>query len=204
LKGIESVTAFILAGGKSTRFGKDKAFLRYRKKSFVDIIIESTADVFSDVYIIGRKYDHPRLSGHCYDEISGIGPIAGIYTALKKTDTKINFFVGVDYPFIDAGILRYLLEKALDSCSYYDGLVPVMPDGAHPLFAFYGKACLQSTERCIEEGTYRLKCISRYSRICSLHISSQIADPSFNRFQKNFININHYEDYMRFIHQVLE
>jgi len=203
LKDIESANAFILAGGKSRRFGEDKALLLNRGKRFIDIVIESAAVVCSAVYTVGREYGHPRLSGCYKDEISGIGPIGGIHTALKHTDTNMNFFVGIDYPFIDPGIIRYLLAMALDTCSHYDGLVPVMPDGAHPLFAFYKKICLHATEKCISNNIYRLRCIAGKSSIHHYRITPQIEDPAFSRFQKNFININHYSDYMKFIRHFL-
>ncbi len=200
MKDIESVTAFILAGGTSKRLGQDKALLQYHGKRFIDIVIESAADVCSAVYIVGRVYSHPRLSGCYHDEITGIGPMGGIYTALKHTDTDMNFFVGIDYPFIDTNIIRYLLMMVFDTHTNCDGLVPVMPDGAHPLFAFYRKTCLQSTEKCISDKTYRLRCIAGSSRIYYPRISPQIKALPFSSFQKNFININHYSDYMKFMY----
>jgi len=203
LKDIESVNAFILAGGKSRRFGEDKALLLHRGKRFIDIVIKSAAEVCSAVYTVGREYDHPRLSGCYKDEISGVGPIGGIYTALKHTDNNMNFFVGIDYPFIDPGIIRYLLAMALDTGTHCDGLVPVMPDGAHPLFAFYKKTCLQATEKCISNKIYRLRCIATRSSIHYHRITPQIEGSAFSRFQKNFININHYSDYMKFIRHFL-
>lgn len=199
MKKKESITAFILAGGKSKRFGSDKAALEYRGKKFIDITIESVAAVIPAVHLVGRTYEHPQLSGSLPDEINGIGPIGGMYTALKHTDTDLNFFVGIDYPFIDPAVIQYLLREMHTAGSNCDGLVPVLPDGVHPLFALYRKGCLNSTIRCISEKNYSLRCIARSSNIYFLRISSRIKAPPFSSLVKNFININYYTDYTKFI-----
>jgi len=203
LKNYQSINAFILGGGKSQRFGKDKASVEYRGKKFIDIVIECTASLFNKVYLVGRKYEHPHLDGFFFDDYQGIGPIGGIYTALRRTDRCINFFVGIDYPFIDPEIIQYLSDKMLKKASLYDGCVPVMPDGPHPLFAFYSKPCFEAAKRCISDHCYRLKCIAKYSKIWYPCISPQIKTIDFKKFQKNFININHYIEYNTLIQSKL-
>lgn len=196
------MNAYILAGGKSLRLKKDKALLRYKGRFFIDIAIECTAYLFNRVYLVGREYDHPLLID-CYpDDIEGIGPLGGIYTALKHTRSNSNFFTGIDYPFIDPDIIIYLADIFHKKQSLnYQGCIPVMPDGAHPLFAFYGKSCLVSAERCIEQHAYHVQCIAQYSRIYYHRISPENGKIDFKRFEKNFVNINRLRDYRKLIHE---
>ena len=113
MKRYKSIQAFILGGGKSLRLNRDKAFLRYRDKYFIDIVIDCCASLFGSVHLVGKQYHHPGLDGCMDDEIRGVGPLGGILTALKGTDAELNFFVGVDYPLISPEVVSYLADVAL-------------------------------------------------------------------------------------------
>jgi molybdopterin-guanine dinucleotide biosynthesis protein A len=189
----------VLAGGRSVRANRDKAFLRYRGRYFIDIAIECAASLFGAVTLVGRQYEHPRLDGWVADDVDGVGPLGGILTALRRTGRSMNFFTAIDYPFIDREIVAYLANRALEWESRVDGLIPVMPDGLHPLFAFYGRSCLQAVERCIDRQQLRVQCISRGARILFLDIVSADSGLAVDRFERNFVNINRYEEYLSHI-----
>jgi molybdopterin-guanine dinucleotide biosynthesis protein A len=122
----------------------DKAFLTYGNRHLIDITIECISSITGRVFVVGKKYNHPLLSGSLKDGIQDIGPIAGILAALRHSDTDYNFFTGVDYPFIDERLILILLSLLKQKGSEYEGIIPVAPDGPHPLFAFYRKSCLPS------------------------------------------------------------
>ncbi|MGQ9615492.1 MAG: molybdenum cofactor guanylyltransferase [Spirochaetota bacterium] len=194
-----SINAFILAGGKSSRIDTDKAFLKYRGKYFIDIISEGISTLFEKIYLIGKDYHNRFLAGSYVDEIEGIGPLGGIYTALKKTDKQINFITGTDYPFIDPEIIAYLINEIKDKSKNYHALVPVMPDGPHPLCAFYKRACLPAITRCIDEGNNRVLCIARYTPLLYYDMIKESRIFSPEKLRRNFININSNEDYLRYV-----
>lgn len=185
-----------MGGGKSVRMNTDKAFLKYSGKSLIDITIECTSALFDKVFLVGRVYKHLLLSGCFDDKIHGIGPLGGIYTALKRTDKEYNFFIGVDYPFIDREMIVYLAYLTIKKAPLYDGCIPVAPDGMHPLFAFYGKSCLSSVTRCIAEKNYSIRCIARYSKIYVVSLIDEMGETNINKIKKNFTNINNYEEYL--------
>ena len=189
------MNAYILAGGKSERMNKDKAFLKYNGKHFIDLLIETIAQIFDRVHIVGRIYAHPLVKESILDDVQDIGPLGGIYTALKHTDRSFNFFTAIDYPLITSEIILFLAQELLQNPYEYYGIIPVTPDGAHPLFAFYSRSCLASIEKCIEEKSYQILCISRYCKILFLNLKSKMADRDFNRMKKCFTNINSDEEY---------
>jgi len=193
------INAFILAGGKSSRIDTDKAFLKYRGKYFIDIIIESISTLFERVYLIGKDYKNNLLAGSYSDEIEGVGPLGGIYTALKKTDKQINFLTGADYPFIDPEIIAYLIKIIEENSQNYHALVPLMPDGPHPLCAFYTRACLPSIIKCLNEGNNRVLCIAKYTPLLYYDMIEACRVFSLERLRRNFININSNEDYLRYV-----
>jgi molybdopterin-guanine dinucleotide biosynthesis protein A len=201
LKPFPSIHAFILGGGKSLRANRDKALLRSRGRYFIDIVIECAASLFGAVTLVGRQYEHAKLDGQYPDDVEGVGPLGGILTALRKTDRNLNFFTAIDYPFIDPEVVSYLARQALEWEPRGDGLIPVMPDGPHPLFAFYARSCLQAVERCIAREHLRVQCISQGARILYLDIASAGSGLSMERFERNFVNINRYEDYLSHIRE---
>lgn len=187
--------AYILGGGKSNRMGRDKAFLKFGSKNLLDIVIECTSKIFKRVFLVGREYKSPLLTDSFYDEIEEIGPMGGIYTALKKTDEEFNFFIGMDYPFIDPEIVHQLAIITLEKSKDYKGFVPLAPDGLHPAFAIYGKSCLSGIKRCIELKNYTVNCIAYNNRIYYIDMVSLWGEKSLAKLRKNFININSYEEY---------
>ncbi len=194
-----TMNAFILAGGKSSRIRSDKAFLKYSGKYFIDIIIDCTSHLFDRVYLVGKDYKNPLLAGRYRDEVQGIGPLGGIYTALRRTDKQINFFIGTDYPFIDPETITYLANVMKEKSPPYHGLIPVLPDGPHPLCAFYSKACLPSVMRCISEGRYRVLCIADHCPVWYHDMAHDGLLLPLERLKRSFTNINNIEDLQKYI-----
>jgi molybdopterin-guanine dinucleotide biosynthesis protein A len=94
------ISAFILAGGKGTRMGTDKAALRWGAGTLLDHMSELLAAAADSVRVVGRD---PLL-----DRNPGRGPVEGIATALAATRTRDNLIVAVDLPLLDPTFLRYL------------------------------------------------------------------------------------------------
>jgi molybdopterin-guanine dinucleotide biosynthesis protein A len=198
MKKYGSIQAFILGGGKSLRLNRDKAFLRYGDKYFIDIVIDCCASLFGSVHLVGKQYHHPELDGCMDDEIRGVGPLGGILTALKGTEADLNFFIGVDYPLISPEVVSYLADAALkQSEGGAMGLIPVMPDGPHPLFAFYSRTCLSAVRRCIDDRSYSVQCIAGHIHIHYLDLPKIEGDPCPAMLERNFVNINHFRDFLK-------
>ena len=195
MKTYRSIQAFILGGGKSLRLNRDKAFLRYRDSYFIDIVIDCCASIFGSVHLVGKQYEHPQLSGCMDDEIQGVGPLGGILTALGATATELNFFIGVDYPLIDTQVVSLLADAAVEQHEGGRvGLIPTMPDGPHPLFAFYGEACLPAVRQCIDDHSLRVQCIAGHVPILYLDMTKIQGGPDPAVIERNFVNINHVHD----------
>ena len=190
-----SIQAFILGGGKSLRLKRDKAFLRFEGRYFIDLVIECCASLFSSVHLVGRHYEHPLLTGCMDDEIRGLGPLGGILSALHATDTELNFFVGVDYPLIDKTVVALLADEALlQKQNGKLGLIPVMPDGPHPVFAFYAKSCEAAVSRCIQDHSLRVQCIAGHVPIHFQNMTEMKQSPDMAALERNFVNVNHAHD----------
>ncbi|MFW6180333.1 MAG: molybdenum cofactor guanylyltransferase [Spirochaetota bacterium] len=190
------MNAYIMAGGRSERFGRDKAFLTCGGRFFIDLAVETCAALFGAVYLVGRRHPGPLVAGCLEDRVRGIGPLGGMCTILEHTGRELCFVMGVDYPFADPAVIRYLGRTAAGMAGH-QGLVPVMPDGAHPLFAFYRGTCLEAARSCVAQGCYRIDCIGRHTPLMRLHMSATGFHP--RKLERCFVNINRREDYERLV-----
>lgn len=97
-------TGFILAGGKSTRMGRDKALLDWHGRTLLEHMVDLISSVTSKVQVVGRDPLPDRLPGY--------GPLSGVATALETSETDANLVVAVDLPFLTKEFLNYLRSRA--------------------------------------------------------------------------------------------
>ena len=144
----------IIAGGKSSRMGYDKALLEWEGKSLIQIVAEAVSAVCDKLRIIaddGERFSFLGLDV-CPDKISRMGPLGGIYTALCVSEGEHVFCVGCDMPFLDADVIRGML----DISDEYDVVVPYLDDGYHPLHAVYSHSCIKPIEYALESASSRV------------------------------------------------
>jgi len=133
-------TGILLAGGKSSRMNKNKAFLELEGKPLVERSLTVLQSVFSEVLISSNKpelyagYEVPVI----LDGILGRGLLEGLYQGLKVATYDEVFFVACDIPFLRAELIRFLFSWI----SAYDVVVLQLQSGLHPLHAFYHRRCL--------------------------------------------------------------
>jgi molybdopterin-guanine dinucleotide biosynthesis protein A len=150
-------TGFVLAGGGSTRMGRDKALLPYRGTTLLEYIASMVRQTAGTATIIGDPYRY-RNVGYpvCPDQIPPCGPIGGIYTALSVTASDWNLVVACDMPMLSAPILRRLIEHSFQSLS--NCIVGAEPGGEpQPLCAVYHRRCLLLLEQAIRDKRFRMR-----------------------------------------------
>jgi molybdenum cofactor guanylyltransferase len=134
---MKALTAFVLAGGKSTRMGTDKAFVELRGRSLLANALETARAVAAKVRIVGDPAKFSAFGTVIQDVYPDRGPLGGIHAALASSDTELNLTVGVDLPLLDARFLNHLIHVA-ENC---DALVTVPQVNGYyePLCAVYRK-----------------------------------------------------------------
>lgn len=179
----------VLAGGKSTRMGQDKALLQLESKRFIDGICEELGG-FSQVLISAAQKGAYEDTGFqvVYDEHSGIGPIEGIYQILTAAQEEYVFICAADMPFIKKELVAYMAEFI---SSDYDCYCLVDEDHVHPLCAIYSRKMLPVILEQIESGHYRLLSVLRAVRTKYIRLESSCFDKKVIR------NINTREEYAR-------
>lgn len=147
-------SGFVLAGGESSRMGRDKALLPYQGTSLVEHIASAVREAAGNVKIIAN------------DKIPGCGPLGGLFTALSMTETDWNLVVACDMPGISPGPLRILLNRA--EISDRDCVAAKSSDGTlEPLCAVYHRRCLPIVARAIRDK--RLKMLDLLAELSVEH-----------------------------------
>ncbi len=140
-----SFSVVILAGGESRRMGKDKAFLLYKGKRFVEIITESALRVSDDVMVvIGSKQesDFDWLATKqgvllLSDKYHLKNPIGGILTAVEQAKHPYTAILPCDSPLVTPSVISFLFTRAQS----HSGAVPEWENGnTEPLCAVYSSA----------------------------------------------------------------
>ncbi|HEX4425426.1 MAG TPA: molybdenum cofactor guanylyltransferase [Terriglobales bacterium] len=144
---VENVTAFILAGGKSSRMGADKAFLELGGRTLLVRALEVVGKVTPQVRVLGDKNKFAAFGTVVEDVYPECGPLGGIHSALMSSATDFNLMLAVDLPFIGPEFLRYLISEAESS----KAVVTVPRSGGvfQPLCAVYRKKFWEVAERAL-------------------------------------------------------
>jgi molybdopterin-guanine dinucleotide biosynthesis protein A len=146
------IVGALLAGGKSTRMGRDKALLPLNGLPMIQHIAEMLSSVFQDVIIVGDKTERleflrlPIIP----DIFHGCGPLAGIHSALLHSNPHPCFVLACDAPSVS----RELLEYVLDFAASTETRIASIHDIPQPLCGVYSSGCLSSIERNLRRGTF--------------------------------------------------
>lgn len=150
-----SLTGLILAGGASSRMGRNKALLTLAGLTLVERVTHALAALTDDVIIIANDAEPYRFLQRPVipDLRPGYGPLMGLYSGLKAARGDLALLAAVDMPFLAPDFLRYLLSLAPG----YDVVIPHAHDRLHPLCAVYRReSCLPAIEQAIARGQRRL------------------------------------------------
>ncbi|HZO88212.1 MAG TPA: molybdenum cofactor guanylyltransferase [Chthonomonadaceae bacterium] len=143
--------AIILAGGKSSRMGQDKALLPYNGTTLLEHVAASLQPVVKEVVVVTDVPDKYRLScGRVLgDTYPGVGPVGGIVTGLTALGEGNHIVVACDMPGLEAGVLRLLLRACTPD---WDAVVPEVGGQMEPLCAVYRHAAAPRLLRFLESG----------------------------------------------------
>ncbi len=150
-----SRSGFVLAGGKSSRMGRDKALLPFRGGTLVEAVAAAVAEAAGRVTLIGD----PERYG-CFglpvvaDRYPGWGPLAGIHAALTLDQADWNLVVACDMPELTPAFLRSLLEAA--EAAGADCLLPKSAGLPEPLCAVYHRRILPVIQAAMERGVRKV------------------------------------------------
>ncbi|NUF49448.1 molybdenum cofactor guanylyltransferase MobA [Gilliamella sp. ESL0250] len=177
-----SITAIILAGGKSTRMnGDDKGLLLLNQKPLYQHVIDRIKHQTDSIMInCNNNVNQYQTAGYPVfsDVLTGyLGPLSGIYSGLLYSTTDWNLFVSCDTPFLPNDLIARLAVHTLTHKAIY----PIDGKYHHPTILLIHKSVIQQLRSYLEQGNRKL-----------MLFLEQIATKSvdFNDQASCFININ--------------
>lgn len=185
-------TGIILAGGKSSRMGTNKALLEIDGKTVIERIVEKLRPIVDNLIIVTNSFEEfaflelPMVE----DEWKGIGPLAGIHAGLTASKTERNLIVACDMPFISPELGTLLLEQLVE----YEAVVPQITEQLHPLFAAYKRGVKEEVKKAIELEQLRIRKI--FDRIyVKILTETELENLGVQIGQADTFNMNHPEEY---------
>jgi molybdopterin-guanine dinucleotide biosynthesis protein A len=185
-------SGIILAGGSSSRMGKNKALLSHpgnQAVTFVEYLASLLVECCSETLIVASE--KPYISSYpfpgvrvTFDKTPGIGPLMGLYSGLSAITNERALVVAVDLPCIQLALLTFLLSQPLSTDSL---LVPLVHNVPQVLLAIYPRSVLPVIEEQLRQGRRDLHCLLEVAPV-QLIEEAQLrqVDPQL----RSFVNIN--------------
>jgi len=187
----------ILVGGKSSRMGRNKAFLSYKENSFIETIARECED-FSSILISVNQTEAYNNLGYelVQDERDGIGPLEGIYQIIKRMPTEYVLILATDMPYIKKTFLKKFTDTLQDLNQSHSAVSEMIAclilragGKIQPLCSIYSKKALPEIEKMREKEEYKL-------RILFDRVDTKYVDIKDLGFTKNMVmNVNTQDEY---------
>ena len=191
---INGVSGVILAGGKSRRYGKNKALVNIDGIPLIQRVLRVMEALFPSVVLITNTpetYAFLNIPMH-EDIIKGLGPLGGIFTGLSVIPENAGFFVACDMPSLNGDLIRYLAAVRKN----FDVVVPNISEQFEALHALYTKNCLPEIEQLIHSGAYQT---IRLFQHVSVRYVKEVEIRRFDPELRSFSNINRPGEFHKFL-----
>jgi molybdenum cofactor guanylyltransferase len=186
------IDGFILAGGASSRMGRDKSRLLLGGRTLVGLVADALSAATPRVRLVSARHEADDFGLRVIRDIfSHRGPLAGIHAALAHAESAWAFVASCDMPFVTGDLVLRLASYAEAD---HDAVVPVQPDGRpQPLCALYARdACLAAADELLRAGETRPRAL--LSRVRTRLVPfGELAD--LPRSSDFFTNVNTPDDY---------
>jgi molybdenum cofactor guanylyltransferase len=185
-------TGIILAGGSSSRMGKNKALLPLpgnQAVTFVEHLASLLVECCVETLIVARDLDH--APGYTFldvrvtfDKTPDIGPLMGLYSGLSAINTARALVIAVDLPFVQPALLSFLLSEPLTADTL---LVPLVRDVPQVMLALYPRSLVPLVKEQLERGRRDLRCLLEVAPVQFVEEARlREVDPQL----RSFVNIN--------------
>ncbi len=179
------LTVAIQAGGKSSRMGRDKAFVLFHGRPLIETIREKVAGLGDELILITNKpaaYAHLGLPMFA-DVYPDHGSLGGIYTAVYHASHPYTLVVACDMPWLNRDLLQYMISLRQTAAV----VIPRWEKHPEPLHAIYNKNCLGPIEEKLK--AKRLKIIGFFDQVSVRYVERE----EIKRWDvdgRSFANIN--------------
>lgn len=188
----KSETGIVLAGGKSSRLGRDKAKETVGEVSLIQRVVAALSEVCGEILVIGREPGGlDEVNGvkikMVQDALPGRGPLMGLYSGLSAANHPYAILVACDAPFLAPALLNLLV----DLVPGHEAVVPLINEIPQPTTAAYSKSILPKIEEALKlEGSGLRTLLAKLEVMYVAEEQLKNTDPGL----LSFMNINTEDD----------
>jgi len=190
---MKEISAILLAGGKSKRFGSNKRDIVFSSETLIASAIKKLNQIAEDIIIVLSPDDNSfnYQEKVVFDQISDKGPLIGIYSGLKNIRNEKSIVIPIDTPFISIEFLQYLVESSND----FDAVIPLWNNCLEPLIGIYSMSIINDLENWIHSGNKMAPHLFLESlNKPRINFINESNIRKFGNPEKLFLNINTTED----------
>ncbi len=186
----QPITGLLLAGGKSSRMGQNKAFLMFKNKPFIKHIADAVLPITESIIIVSDDIAYDDLGfQRVNDIIKDAGPLSGIVSGLKAIKTPRALVVSCDVPLLNTEVLNLLIAQIEENT---DQIIQLKTKThTMPLLAIYPKSCLEILEKSLLSGNRKVKIAIENCMVKTVVVPSLLEKYVQNiNTPKQYINLN--------------
>ena len=191
----QTIPCVIFAGGKSSRMGKDKAFLPFAKSpTLIGHQVNRLKKLFTLVYISAKEegkfkdIDAPVLTDLSKNDIHA--PTLGLISTFHQLKSEDAFFVlSVDTPFVNEELIQKLSDVPRET---YDAVIARSSTGIHPLCGIYTRTLEAALNEMVEKGEHKLTKLLDSVNVCYVDVEDE----------ELLLNMNTPDDYQHGLEQL--
>jgi molybdopterin-guanine dinucleotide biosynthesis protein A len=182
---VADLTVAILAGGRSSRMGTDKSFVRVLGRPLIEDILAQAAGLGDETLIVtNRPDDYAYLGVPLFgDVLPDKGALGGLYSALHSATRRHVLCIACDMPFVVRPLLDHLIQLMPEA----DAIVPRLAGEAEPFRAIYDRDCLGPIRAALDAG--RMRVISFFAEVRVRFVDEAEID-RFDPRHLSFFNVN--------------
>jgi molybdenum cofactor guanylyltransferase len=192
---IDDTGLIVLCGGRSRRFGADKAACVVGGATLMERVVSVLSVFDREIIFVGASpLPAPQpgkiMSRWASDVYPGAGPLGAVYSGLSVSSRPYNLVVACDMPFLNRELLSHMMAAA----SGYDLVIPRSGDYVEPLHAVYARGCREVLGQLIVQGQLQLQALLSRVRVRYIDEAEWLR---FDPDRRSFFNINTREDLVR-------
>ncbi len=181
----EFVSIAILAGGKSSRMGRDKSFVELEGKPLIGHVIERVSQLSLPITIIANHPQAYQVFGIPVftDVLTERSSLGGLYSAIYHSQTEYTLCVACDMPFLNPMLLNYMISVSTDG----DAVVPMIGEHPQGLHAIYRKTCLAPMLQELKNNHLKIR---EFYRLVNTHRIDEATLRQYDHDLRSFANVN--------------
>ena len=181
-----SLSAVILAGGKSSRMGEDKSLLPFKNVLSMALYqYKKMQKLFDKVYISTKKDKFDFKANLIFDKYKESSPLVAIVSIFQELKCDAFFLISVDMPLVDTEDIKKLIDLYKTNPNY-DVYTIKTQNGLEPTVAIYTKSILKNAKSMLESNQHRLNMLIKTSNFVAITTNKS----------KKYVNLNSKNEYL--------